>query len=150
MPARVLALGEEPHHDRPATRSRQEREERSKGRRSVILRRQPVCRRRSRACARCLLWSLGDTRGLAPEGAFEAGRRLDAELGYGLGLSSAPGLLTPYAGVSLADGGERRLRTGARWNFMPGATLGLEASRGEAAEGAAPDHGVMLQAALRW
>ena len=78
-------------------------------------------------------------------------RAFKAELGYGLGLGGAPGVVTPYAGVSLADGGERRLRTGARWAIAERATLGLEATRREAAnDEAAPEHGVMLRGSLRW
>ena len=94
------------------------------------------------------LWSLADARGLAPQGDFEAGRRLEAEVGCGLELGRAPGVLTPYASLGWNDAG-RAWRTGARWRVAPGAALSLEGTREEAHEGAA-EHGVMLRGSLRW
>ena len=41
-----------------------------------------------------------------PGGEFEAGRRLDAEAGYGFRLAQGRGVLTPFPGLSL----ERRAR----------------------------------------
>ena len=49
------------------------------------------------------LWSAQDT-GRLGEGKFEAGQRLEAELGYGIAVPRTRGLLTPYAGLSLAEG----------------------------------------------
>ena len=93
------------------------------------------------------LWSAADMRALAPGGAFEATRRLDAEVGYGFG---APlGVVTPYAGLGLADGAGRAWRAGARWNVAPDVTLGLEGTHSESA-GTAPERGVMLHGAMRW
>ena len=71
-------------------------------------------------------------------------------MGYGLGLEAAPGVLTPYAGVSLADGASRALRAGARWALSPGAALGLEGTRTEAGADATPTHGLMLRGVFRW
>ena len=51
------------------------------------------------------LWSARDAAGLAPGGDFEATRRLNVEIGYGLGAPRGLGLVTPYARLSLADGG---------------------------------------------
>ena len=97
------------------------------------------------------LWSLRDARGLAPDGGAEAGRRIEAELGYGFGLGVTPGVLTPFAGLSLGDGGGRAWRTGARWRLTPEATLALEGTRQEASNGeGAAEHGVMLRGQLRW
>ena len=76
--------------------------------------------------------------------------RLEAEIGYGLGLRRMPGVLTPYAGVSFAGGGGRSWRSGTRWTIAPGATLGLEATRAEAANDDAVEHGVMLRGSIRW
>ena len=95
------------------------------------------------------LWGHADARGLAPEAAFEAGRSLDAELGYGVGLSLAPGVLTPYAGLSLADGG-RSWRAGARWAVAPGAELALEGTRSEANDDAETMNALMLRGAIGW
>ena len=73
------------------------------------------------------LWGLGDARGLTPDAEVEAGRRLDAELGYGLGTH--PGVATPFAGLALAEGGARKLRLGARWALGPATSLNLEGTR---------------------
>ena len=97
------------------------------------------------------LWSARDVAGLAPGGEFEATRRLNAELGYGLGAPRGLGLVTPYAGLSLADGGARAWRAGARWQVAQDVTLGLEGTRNEAAnDDEAPQHGLMVRGALRW
>ena len=96
------------------------------------------------------LWSARDATVLAVGEEAEAEGRLEAELGYGLGLARMPGVLTPYAGVSFADGGGRSWRSGARWAIAPGAVLGLEATREEAANDNAMEHGVMLRGSLRW
>ena len=96
------------------------------------------------------LWSLSSARGLAGDGDVEAGRRLEAEVGYGLGTGGAGELLTPWAGLSLAERGSRALRAGARWTLGPGAALRLEAAR-EAGRGReAPVHSVMLRTEVRW
>ena len=97
------------------------------------------------------LWSARDAAGLAPDEGVEATRRLDAELGYGLGVSGGLGLLTPYGGLSLADGGGRVWRLGTRWNVAPDVTLGLEGTRDEEANGNEPPrYGLMLRGAVRW
>ena len=97
------------------------------------------------------LWSAGDARALAPGREPEAGGQLDAELGYGLGLSSAPGVLTPYAGLSLGDGGAWSWRGGGRWALAPGASLSFEGTRREAgSDDAASGHELMLRGRLRW
>ena len=95
------------------------------------------------------LWSLRDTGGLAPEGEFEGEGRLETVLGYGLGGPMGVGLLTPYSGLSLSDGGARTLRLGSRWQVAPEATFGLEATR-EAGDGEDPIDALMLRGALQW
>ena len=90
------------------------------------------------------LWSLGGAR-LADEQAFEGETRVEAEVGYGLGLRGAPGVLTPYAGATLGEAGKRTLRTGARWNVSDETTLGLEATHAGNA-----DNALMLQARVRF
>ena len=92
------------------------------------------------------LWSARDARGLVPGGEFEAGRRLGAELGYGLGHGG--GVLTPYAGMDLGDGG-RRWRLGARWRLGEAAALGLEATRDATGE-AGREHALTVRGALRF
>ena len=95
------------------------------------------------------LWSLPDARGVEPvAGAFEASRSLEARLGYGLGAFGGHGLTTPYAGLSLTDGGGRTWRAGVGWSLGPTLNLDLEGTRSEAADEA--DHAMMLRGTLRW
>ena len=97
------------------------------------------------------LWSARDAAGLVRDDDFEAERRLEGEVGYGFGAPRGLGLVTPYVGLSLADGGGRAWRTGARWQVMPDLTLSLEGTRREAAnDDEAPQHGLMLRGAIRW
>jgi len=96
------------------------------------------------------LWQARDAGELGLAEDFEAQARLEAELGYGLALGRAPGVVTPYVGFTGAGGESRAWRTGARWSIGPDATLGLEAVRNESAEDNAPEHGVMLRCAVRW
>ena len=95
------------------------------------------------------LWSAADARGLVPGGAFEAGRRLDAEVGYGLAGPDRLGTATPYAGLGLASGGTRAWRAGVRWQVAPTVSLDLEGTRREAG-GSPPEQGAMLRGAVRW
>ena len=97
------------------------------------------------------LWSAGDARALAPGHAPAAGGRLDAALGYGLGLPAAAGVLTPFAGVAVADGAGS-WRTGAHWAVGERASLVLEGTRREAGghDGATAEHGLMLRGQVRW
>ena len=97
------------------------------------------------------LWSARDAAGLVRDDDFEAERRLEGEVGYGFGAPRGLGVVTPYAGLTLADGGGRAWRMGARWQVMPDLTLGLEGTRREAAnDDEAPQHGLMLRGAIRW
>ena len=66
------------------------------------------------------LWGLRDARGLAGNDSFEPAGRLDAETGYGLGAFGGRGLMTPFAGLSLSDAGERTWRSGVRWTPRTG------------------------------
>ena len=75
--------------------------------------------------------------------------RLDAELGYGLGVLRGRGLATPYGGLSQSEGGSRRWRAGGRLRVGPDLSLSLEGERRERAEGGA-DHGILLTGTLRW
>ena len=100
------------------------------------------------------LWSARDARGLAPEGEFEAGRRLEGELGYGLAAFGGRFTGTPNAGFGLSDGA-REVRLG--WRLTPAAQgpsgfeLNLDATRREDAHGdEPPEHAVMLRGTVRW
>ena len=96
------------------------------------------------------LWSLRDPGGLAANDDFEAGARLDAEVGYGLRGPRGVGVATPWAGLGLAREEARAWRAGARWKLAPDFTLGLEATRHEPSTDDPPEHRLMLRGALRW
>ena len=81
---------------------------------------------------------------------FEAEQRLDAELGYGVRGPGGWGTLTPFGGLTLADGAGRTLRTGLRWTASQSATVGLEATREDGTGEAPGNHALMLRAAVRW
>ena len=99
------------------------------------------------------LWGLDDTRGLAPEGEFEAGRRIDARVGYGLPVFGGRFTGTPEFGLGLSDG-NRDYRIGWRLTpvgggFGPFASFGItmEAARKVASRGEAESRfGVVLEA----
>ena len=65
------------------------------------------------------LWTIPDARHLAPNRDFEPGGRLEAEIGYGVGMSGGRGVVTPYTGLSLSNDDERTYRLGGRWNVGP-------------------------------
>ena len=96
------------------------------------------------------LWEARDARELGQDAEFEATGRLEAELGYGIGVPGTRGVVTPYAGVSLAEGSSRTVRAGTRWNVAPGAVLGLEATRQESTHGAAETNAIAFRTELRW
>ncbi len=86
---------------------------------------------------------------------FRAATRLEGEVGYGIALFGGAFTGTPKAGFGLSDGGARdwrigwRLTPAARGN--PGFQIDLDATRNEFAnDDAAPEHGVMLRASIRW
>ena len=90
------------------------------------------------------------SRRLAPAGDFAAERRVETEVGYGLRGPHGIGLVTPYTGLSLGEGGGRAWRTGARWQLAPEATFGLEATRKEAEGAASPVTALELRGQVRW
>ena len=75
--------------------------------------------------------------------------RLDAEIGYGLPALGGQSVLTPYSALTLASEGKRHYRLGTRLDLGPSATMGIEAERRESGT-AAPDHGIMLRAQIRF
>ena len=72
------------------------------------------------------VWSIGNENEL--EQGIDPQSRLTTELAYGIGAAYAPGVLTPYAGMTLGER-ETALRGGVRWRLAPELLLGLEASR---------------------
>ena len=96
------------------------------------------------------LWSARDAAGLAPGGEFEAKRGLESEIGYGFGAFRERGLVTPYAGLGLAEAGNRTWRAGARWSLAPTLAMSLDGTRRESANDNAPEHGVQFRLTVRW
>ena len=92
------------------------------------------------------LWESGVTAGVSPDNQA----RLNAEIGYGLGVAPGMGVVTPYAGLGLAGEGAQWWRMGARWQLAPAASVSVEGSLYEAANDDVPGHGLMLRGALRW
>ena len=91
------------------------------------------------------LWS--QAHGAFSAGNFDPDARLDAEVAYG--LETMRGLLTPYTGVALSEGGES-WRAGARFRLGPSLDLELEASLKESAGDEKPESGVLLRGSKRW
>ena len=95
------------------------------------------------------LWSAHDARAFGESSEFEADSRLVIDAGYGIGLTHRRGMLTPYAGLTLGDAGNRTVRTGTRWQMGPDAVVGLEGSR-QASDAGEADNQFMLRVALRF
>ena len=96
------------------------------------------------------LWSIQDTSRLTPNSDPEPGGRLEAEIGYGMGMPGGRGVLTPYTGLSLSNDGERTYRLGGRWNVGPAFSINLEGDRREHADDGSPEHILMLRGTMRW
>ena len=86
---------------------------------------------------------------LAGNAAPGAGRRIDGELGYGLGLSGVRGLFTPYTGVSIRTDGGREWRLGTRWAVTSYLTLSLEGARRQVTDEDDAVQALVLRGALR-
>ena len=80
-------------------------------------------------------------------GSFDPDARLDAEVGYGLGAMR--GLLTPYTGVALSEGGDT-WRAGARFRLGSSLEVSLEASLTEPDGDGEPESGITLRGTKRW
>ena len=96
------------------------------------------------------LWSRQTTAGLAPQGPRgPAAGRLTAEVGYGFAAFDA-GLLTPYGGMTLAQGGTQQYRLGARLAIEDGLTLNLEGAHRQPGAPTPADTGLLLRLELPW
>ena len=58
------------------------------------------------------------------------------------------GVLTPWGGFALAEGGARRFGHGTRLELAPAFRLAVEGQRRNANAG--PEHTIMLRGSLRW
>ena len=95
------------------------------------------------------LWSRQDASGLARNAAFQAARRFQAELGYGIAGRRKAALWVPFVAAQAADGGGQEMRLGVKLTSGPNLEAGLEFGRLENGRGA-PEHAVQLRGALRW
>ena len=95
------------------------------------------------------LWSAHDASALGADSEFEADSQLAIDAGYGFGLRHGRGVLTPYAGLTLGDAGDRTVRTGARWQLGSDLVVGLEATR-QASNAGETANELKLRAALRF
>ena len=95
------------------------------------------------------LWSAHDARALGADSEFEADSPIAIDAGYGFGLPGNRGVLTPYAGMTLGDAGNRTMRTGTRWQFNPDTVISVEATR-QASDASEPADELRLRAALRF
>ena len=96
------------------------------------------------------LWGLRDARGLAGNENFEPAGRLDSEAGWGFGAFGGRGVMTPFAGLSLSDAGERTWRSGVRWTLGPDTAFGVEGTLREAANDNEAEHGARFKFIARW
>ncbi|MCY3623787.1 MAG: hypothetical protein OXH68_19025 [Gammaproteobacteria bacterium] len=97
------------------------------------------------------LWGVDDAQKLVEENHdVDMGRRLSAQIGYGLGFPSVPGTITPFASMMLRDNAGRVWRAGARWRLTDDASLSLEGVHAANGQGAGIDRGIRLQGSLRW
>ena len=94
------------------------------------------------------LWDEGMT-GRASSGDADADvARLEAELGYGIGVWERSGVMTPHAGFGYEESGVPRYRLGTRFAFGLDLAVGLQAKRKEGP--AALEHGARIDLRLRW
>ena len=71
----------------------------------------------------------------------------EAEVGYG--LDAMGGLLTPFSGLSVSEGGQT-YRVGGRFKLEEALTMSLEGRRQETGPETKPVHGIVLRLSLRW
>ena len=93
------------------------------------------------------LWEAADPRALTAAAAPTSGGRMDAELAYGFDALRGRGLLTPYARVAVAEGGEDAFHLGTRLALAESLELTLEAGR-RARQGESAAHELALRATL--
>lgn len=77
------------------------------------------------------LGSFTHVQGLVPEGEFDPEMRLNAKIGYGIGLTTLQGMVAPYMEVSIADQNVQTWHMGAKGELMSGTELLFEVTRHE-------------------
>ena len=74
--------------------------------------------------------------------------RIVMDAGWGLAALSGRGLVTPYSGLELSEGGSRVYRLGSRIAVDSVFNIDLAANRTE--DGGSPEHGIGLQLGMQW
>ena len=75
--------------------------------------------------------------------------RLAVDVSYGLPALTGRGLLTPYAGLELSEGGDRVYRLGGRFEAGSGIHIDLGGDRKEEDDGG-PEYGIHLAVRMHW
>ncbi len=94
------------------------------------------------------LWQRGLVDGTGDH-SMDTAMRLAGELGYGLHAYDGRGLVTPYAGFLLSGHGTREYRAGARVRVKPSLAVALQGTQRRQTN-ASVEHGVTVQASIRW
>ena len=94
------------------------------------------------------IWGQGVRKDALDAVVSSAGMRVESRLGYGLVLREGRGLVTPWGGMTLNDGG-RRYQLGLDWGLGSLLRLNLSAERREAA-GLRTDHAVFMEGETRF
>ncbi len=76
--------------------------------------------------------------------------RLEAEVGYGFGVGrdGPPGVLSPYAGVTLEEAGERKWRVGTRYTVKEAFSLSMEFEQRQGRQ--THENSLLFKGTLRW
>ena len=93
------------------------------------------------------LWGLQDVSRLANGEVEDIDSRMRAEVGYG--MDAWGGLLTPYAGLSVSEGGNGAYRLGSRFKMGERLSMSLEFDVRERVNDD-PVHGIFLRGSVRW
>ena len=93
------------------------------------------------------LWGLQDVLRLVNGEVEDIDSRMRAEVGYG--MDAWGGLLTPYAGLSVSEGGNGTYRLGSRFKMGESLSMSLEFDVRERVNDD-PAHGIFLRGSVRW
>ena len=74
--------------------------------------------------------------------------RLVTDVGWGLPALSGRGLVTPYSGLELSEGGDRVYRLGSR--FETGSVFNIDLAGDRTEKGGRPEYGIDLHLRMQW
>ena len=94
------------------------------------------------------MWALLDAEALAANGEAVPSSRLDAELGYGMGVLGGGFTATPHVGFGLSDTA-REVRLGWRLGPAGGGGFGFDVDAARR-EGDTPEHRIGVGVSARW